>query len=194
MKLRNLLLTAALFLTAGIVSADVFDENDAGGFFWTNSANTSKLNITLTYYGQGGFTFAAYDPDQITDLNSTTWKNFQDNPNNYAGKIWLLNEGTNTIEFPSTVKTLGIAGMNGSSAQQVVYSTTNIKNNPGWKFYITQNYEILAFDMTADNGGGNYAAEITFGSPLPAPVVTLLIALGFGAAFVMYRNRRQVKA
>ena len=34
----------------------------------------------------------------------------------------------------------------------------------------------------------------TMGSPLPAPVVTLLIALGFGAALVMYRNRKQAKA
>ena len=32
------------------------------------------------------------------------------------------------------------------------------------------------------------------GAPLPAPVVTLLIALGFGAALVMYRNRKQAKA
>jgi len=32
------------------------------------------------------------------------------------------------------------------------------------------------------------------GSPLPAPVVTLLIALGFGAALVMYRNRKLAKA
>ena len=32
------------------------------------------------------------------------------------------------------------------------------------------------------------------GSPLPAPLVTLLIALGFGAALVMYRNRKQVNA
>ena len=34
----------------------------------------------------------------------------------------------------------------------------------------------------------------SMGAPLPTPVVTLLIALGFGAAFVMYRNRKQVKA
>lgn len=40
---------------------------------------------------------------------------------------------------------------------------------------------------------GIYGKE-SFGSPLPTPVVTLLIALGFGAAFVMYRNRKQVKA
>ena len=39
-------------------------------------------------------------------------------------------------------------------------------------------------------GGEPYTA----GSPLPAPVVTLLIALGFGAALVMYRNRKQARA
>ena len=34
-------------------------------------------------------------------------------------------------------------------------------------------------------------SEGTVGSPLPTPVVTLLIALALGAAFVMYRNRKQ---
>lgn len=37
-------------------------------------------------------------------------------------------------------------------------------------------------------------AKFVFGTPLPTPVITLLIALGFGAAFVMYRKHKQVKA
>jgi hypothetical protein len=37
-------------------------------------------------------------------------------------------------------------------------------------------------------------STVTQGQPLPAPVTTLLIALAFGGAFVMYRNRKQVKA
>lgn len=36
--------------------------------------------------------------------------------------------------------------------------------------------------------------EVVSGKPLPAPVVTLLIALAFGAVLVAYRNRKQAKA
>ena len=44
---------------------------------------------------------------------------------------------------------------------------------------------------------GSYVASgdgAHMGTPLPAPFVTLLIALGFGAALVMYRNRKQANA
>ena len=51
----------------------------------------------------------------------------------------------------------------------------------------------LAFGKSA-NADNRTDPEIAFGQPLPAPLATLLIALGFGAAFVMYRNRKQAKA
>lgn len=79
-----------------------------------------------------------------------------------------------------------------------VSSITNIANADGDLFYrITDENIFLAFGTATTNEEGavvrNGDPEIAFGQPLPAPLATLLIALGFGAAFVMYRNRKQAK-
>ena len=63
-------------------------------------------------------------------------------------------------------------------------------------FYARPDRNQVCFGILAagvESSGGNEGGE-TFGQPLPAPVVTLLIALGFGAALVFYRNRKQAKA
>lgn len=68
-------------------------------------------------------------------------------------------------------------------------------------FYIVDGYQngktgvegknyYLAFGDSA-NAEKRSDPEIAFGQPLPAPFATLLIALCFGAAFVIYRNRKQ---
>ena len=57
---------------------------------------------------------------------------------------------------------------------------------------LNKNY-YLAFGNSA-HADNRTDPEIAFGQPLPAPLATLLIALGFGALFVMYRNRKQAKA
>ena len=54
-------------------------------------------------------------------------------------------------------------------------------------------FGILAAGVESSGGGTDEGGE-TVGQPLPTPIVTLLIALAFGAAFVAYRNRKQVKA
>jgi hypothetical protein len=192
MKLRNLLLTAALFLTAGIASAEIFENEGAIG--WNNSTNSTKVDVTLTYYGQEGFTFAAYDTAKFSSLSSFTFQDLEKNPSKYEGSVWLLKAGENSIALSNGVESLGFIGTNGESPHLVFSANGNSAKK--WKFYVNDTMEVIAFDKTSDNGGGNYAAEITvqaFGAPLPAPVVTLLIALGFGAALVMYRNRK-VKA
>ena len=193
MKFRNLLATvatAALFLTAGIASAEIF-END-GNIGWNNSAHANTVTINLTYYGQEGFSFAAYDTSKFSSLDDFSFQDLEKNPANYEGSAWLLKAGTNTLTISSSVQSLGIIGTNGKSPHLVFSANGNSAKK--WKFYVTDSLELIAFDKTSDNGGGNYAAEITFGAPLPVPVVTLLIALGFGAALVMYRNRKQAKA
>ena len=70
------------------------------------------------------------------------------------------------------------------------------KNDYNWN--LTRSLMPLA---ALDTGNGHRVffgiygeASETVGSPLPAPVVTLLIALACGAGFVLYRNRKQVKA
>ena len=61
----------------------------------------------------------------------------------------------------------------------IVHVTSHIIDGDTWNKAV--------IDVTT--GGSN-----TVGGPLPAPVVTLLIALAFGGAFVLYRNRKQAKA
>ena len=84
--------------------------------------------------------------------------------------------------------------------------TVSLKSGQNWKtvdgnsyvfdfYFNTSNSSpsarIIFTPVEAGNGTGTDDTNSgTVGSPLPAPVVTLLIALGFGAALVMYRNRK----
>ena len=119
--------------------------------------------------------------------------------------VWLLNEpakgngkgesssAVTVIQLPegTSVEEFGVIEYNHS-----VFSDVNTTHN----FFFYTNDSVPAntvfYGKTySDSGSGNdKSAKVTFGQPLPAPVVTLLIALGFGAALVMYRNRKQAKA
>ena len=102
-----------------------------------------------------------------------------------------------------TTEMIGFAGRNGDG-KKLVFSPVNDPETNGFYFSDKKTNSILFF---GDNQfkNGQIKAQIMsgaafvdkggpMGAPLPAPVVTLLIALGFGAAFVMYRNRKQAKA
>ena len=195
MKLRNLVLTAALLLTSTFAVADIYEGDDS--IVWNNDKPNANISVTLKKVGQTGFQYAVYDTAKYDSLkDSFSFNDLKANPEKYKGSVWLLNEGKNHLYITTAVESLGIIGVNGNSGHYV-FSSNNVpaKNNGnGWLFYVDENLEVISFDATKDKGKGNYAAEITFGAPLPAPVVTLLIALGFGAALVMYRNRKQVKA
>ena len=99
---------------------------------------------------------------------------------------------------------IGIKGRNGSQ-NQIVYSADNDQATNKTHFSDKDTETVLFFGKNKfKNGqiaavitaGGSYIDGDggTIGQPLPTPVVTLLIALGFGAALVMYRNRKQLKA
>jgi hypothetical protein len=108
-----------------------------------------------------------------------------------------------SVSFDDTAyDQVGILGRNGSPKQKV----NSVENKPatnGSSFNYLATEKVLTFkngnDIKAailvnapvDGGSGNGGNQ---GAPLPAPVTTLLIALGFGAALVMYRNRKQAKA
>ena len=95
----------------------------------------------------------------------------------------------------NTTKYMGGYGEGVPVVDQLVFYQTN------YNWDLTRQLMPLA---ALDTGNGHrvffgiYGSESegggVVGSPLPAPVVTLLIALFFGAALVMYRNRKQVKA
>ena len=82
MKLHNILLTAALFLSAGIVSADVYNTDE--NFLWKNDTNSQSVTITLTKDGQTGFQYAAYDVAQYSSLSDFSFDDLNANPSKYA--------------------------------------------------------------------------------------------------------------
>lgn len=198
MKLRNFLATAALLFTATAAfaghSIDT-DKYDIADFTWSKPREAQKVNVNLVKNNddddQKTWSYAVYDTAYIDTFASDS--NLFGNIGSaaYAGKIWLLTEGDNLITLPAGVKELGIV-----SSHKATFSS----DNPSEKFLFyrtkaTISKDYVSFGKLDDNGHGNdHAADVTFGSPLPTPVVTLLIALGFGAAFMMYRNRKQVRA
>ncbi len=208
MKLHNLLLTAALFLTAGAAFASSEDYAD---YYWNNKDNWNKIDVTLTkFQQQTEFQYSVYDVDAYKDIMKTAEndgvKFANDNKKmeyalsklEEANKIWVLkdpgenNSMVTVINLPegTEVNNFGVIG------HQKVLSVPNVSNN--FYFYTTTDSPsntVFYGKLDSDEGhGNNKAAKITFGQPLPAPVVTLLIALGFGVALVMYRNRKQAKA
>ena len=204
MKLRNLLLTAALFLTAGIAFADSF-ENYAD-YSWNNKENWNKIDVTLTkFQNQEGFDYAVYDVDAYNEIVAGKTFNNENQKAKYAleelkkiNKVWDLRDpGKNNslVTVINLPKDTSVANF-GVIAKEKIYSVPNISNN--FYFYqlsSTPANTVYFGKLVSDSGEGNdKSAEVTFGQPLPAPVVTLLIALAFGGAFVMYRNRKHAKA
>ena len=220
MKLRNLLLSAALFLTAGIVSAiesatpeqnndPVFQKATEG--YWTVS-NVNNMDIVVIEKA-GGYNYALFGYNteskswtKLADLNSGTalsgndkaqysqmYKDFGGPGNSFNGaKVYELD-----VTFDNTnIDKIGILGWNGSLNQTVLSALNNPATN-GSIFTFLPKYD----NSVAFNNGGlkgivvvKDASYTPVGKPLPTPVVTLLIALGFGTALVMYRNRKQAKA
>lgn len=198
MKLSNLLLSAALLFTATAAfaghSIDT-DKYDISDFTWSKPQGTQQISINLIKNNddddQKSWSYAVYDTEYYDTFKSDS-KLFENiGTEAYAGKIWLLQEGDNVINLPEGVTELGIVSS---------HKTTFSGNNPSAKFLFyrtkaTITSDNVSFGKLDDNGSGNdHAADIAFGAPLPAPVVTLLIALAFGAAFMFYRNRKQAKA
>lgn len=206
MKLRNLLLTAALFLTAGIASAavvyedvynvdeateetprvkigeDIFFEIPQGNFYINNVIDEfgthrdlyGHILVSVSNPGSNKFTLLALEPFE------------------HAGSFWTadLNEGENEVYLPHEAgsKYAILVNDGGVSASPL--------NWPGGRdlSFSPESFSHEGRQTIVFNDQNGNKTTVTFGSPLPTPVITLLIALGLGAAFVMYRNRKQVKA
>ena len=217
MKLRNLLLVSALFLSASVAFAGSSSVSDL--LTMNRSEDTKTMNITMFRMNNGwDYTITAYtmgtngnlepyaattltktNPTPIaTNNNKTELNAFIDSlkisdSNIVSGlKQYALEAYQFTIPVPDNVVQIGITG---KDIADTIYNT--VANN-GAQFMVIDN--VIYFGKENWVGHYNNGAMFlggdtkTFGSPLPAPVVTLLIALGFGAALVMYRNRKQVKA
>lgn len=105
------------------------------------------------------------------------------------------------VTFGDNVESIGLIGGNNDKEGHLVYSYNNVTTKEMFFSAIDKDGNVLylgkdnwSASLKFNNGGVFMVEAGAFGTPLPTPVVTLLIALGFGAAFVMYRNRKQVKA
>ena len=169
--------------------ASAYDFSD---FVWENTSGSKNITVKLNQIHQNGFKYAVYNVDafEAGDIKPlSSWTQFLDTN---SGMVWQIQQGTNYVELPAGVTRLGVVAIT-----KGVYSSDNAEDQ--FLFYRlagsdSYNYHVSFGKVSDDHGKGNNRADITFGAPLPTPVVTLLIALALGSGFVMYRNRKQVKA
>ena len=160
-------LTSALLVVSNIASAAIVHEgNDKDTYSYQSAFKQKTIQVYVKEKAKG-FHFGVYSVD------GTKWD---------SGK---LKEGWNTVTVPADVTKIGAWGYNGSPSN-TVYSATKTTTN--FDFHLT---EVGTKTFVFSNKPGKTKGTVVIGSPLPTPVVTLLIALGLGAAFVMYRSRKQ---
>ena len=223
MKLRNLLLTATLFLAASFAFAG-HTQTAHESLSWDNPGAGSTLNVTL-FPMNNGWTYyvAGYDADN--NLISGTRTKLDAEDSTVLVNKYTSSEDVNAYVLPDAFSaseqaeikqyTHGIYEFAVSfSAENIdhygiiathpheISTVFNVPKNQGADYFslIHNDAGIVYYGkgQLAYNNGGIFLVDVnqpeTVGNPLPAPAVTLLIALAFGAAFVMYRNRKQVKA
>ena len=79
----------------------------------------------------------------------------------------------------------------GSSANDFVATNVSLKVNADSGYYTGYNNEnFFQLDFSQDPFDGMIEV-LVMGEPLPASTVSLLVALGAGAAFLLYHNRRR---
>ncbi len=226
MKLSNLLLTAALFVSATIAFAKPkVDMSNVSDFLtMERSESTNTLNIKMfrmnngwNYYVNGYTQGTGENADPVLSYRSLLSKDDQYLVSSDKSKIQKIIAGMENLpedvraglnqhaigiyEFSIPVTDdiieIGLAGGNGNGAfVESVWQRSATNGNDFWSIgdgniiYMGKGNWVGQYN----NGAMFLVGGEPFGAPLPAPVVTLLIALGFGTALVMYRNRKQVKA
>ena len=163
-------LTTALLVVSNIASAAIVHEGTEKNTYSYQSAFKTKTIQVYVKEKAKGFEFGVYS------VNGTEWDS------------GTLKEGWNTVTIPADVTKIGAWGVNGNDPKdkKIVYSATKTTTN--FDFHLT---EVGSKTFVFSNKQGSEKGYVVIGSPLPTPVVTLLIALGLGAAFVMYRSRKQ---
>ena len=222
MKFRNLLIVAALFLSAGVAFAKPKNDttNVSDFLAMERDENTNTLNIRMfrmnngwKYYvngytqGQNGnvlsYTSTLSSSNGVrVDGNGTSISavvagmNLPDDVaaglNQYAHSVYDF-----SIPITDEIVAISLSGGQGKGAfVESIWQRSATNGNDFWSIgddgliYMGKGNWIGQYNNGAMFLVGAGASE-TFGSPLPTPVVTLLIALGLGAGFVMYRGRKQ---
>ena len=218
--MRYFILTI-IFLAAGVVSAaptySEFDNYNDGNLL-INTAKETKGDVTsdvqsIQYNARNNYWLASvaeYEADGETLKKSPLYRatlsltvageeNLVYELYQIGGdwSVELKNNAAQTVQLPS------LSDMKDAKTSYGIRVSDNL-NEPQLLFssYRKDLYQTAFTHVgngTVDFTTGIHTdpskeAQFTFGSPLPTPVITLLIALGFGAAFAMYRNRKQVKA
>ena len=235
MKLHNLLLAAALFLSAGTAAFAVDPATPQQFFSIEKTDNMKTLDIYMFRMNEGwNYSISGYtaetpeggveddesEPTLVLSyksnlsgtqyLEAKTKKKVQafikamdknDLPEDTTLLASLNQHATSVYHFsvpiPEDVEEIGLVGGNGNgNTTDSIYNKSAIN---GSDFYVVDNVVYFGKAQWIDhyNNGAVFVVGVKgtpVGSPLPTPVVTLLIALGLGAALVMYRNRKQVKA
>lgn len=252
MKLHNLLLTSALFLSAGAAFA-------MNGGQAKKILNELSLTAQDSYsweaaapvtFEQDGKTYKTYSVLNVTMVRmngndnkvDTGWRYSVGGYASSEDTLWnktadqkLTDSIATKLDQPAYDASLYSANL---TAKQVEALDFYAKNHSGFSFQVSFDKPIEAFGLIGQEskesilnpedankfytvGGTNllyYGStnnypnngalflvsvgsktvevqkEVVSGKPLPAPVVTLLIALAFGAVLVAYRNRKQAKA
>ena len=198
--MRYFILTI-LFLAAGVVSAaTVYDGNLSINY---ESETSQRQKVVYNAYNNYWLTSEA--GQDVYRGSVSIWVGGEDEliyELFQVGGTWsTVLENTSLWQ---TVRLPDLATMKGAKPTYALRVSDNV-NEPNLLFRsyrddVYQTAFAYAGNSTVNFTTGNTSdpadktAQFRFGSPLPTPVVTLLIALGFGAAFMMYRNRKQVKA
>jgi len=182
--MRKLTLSAviasALLVVSNIASAAIVNTSE-GGFSYKNVEKSPSIIVTVDRADDAqGWQYGIY----YTKLDGTEYMSSN------------LKEGTTRITLPKGLKDVGVWAVNGGGnltapgvAKHIVYSFVNNETDPGFNFSMTEvGSNTFVFGKDSDGVKGTVTVS---GAPLPTPVVTLLIALGLGAAFVLYRSRKQ---
>jgi len=137
------------------------------------STVSSTENKTFGYLKNGTFVSLA---QAVSDAKVSTVGNAKV----AAIRLGEFNEN-DTIQF-------GINTNNGENNEFTPYSPFKIQSDPG--YYGGYNAESF-YQLDFSNDPFDGMIEIVIGEPLPAPVVTLIVALAAGALFLLYKNRKQ---
>ena len=206
------------------VSSNFFTINDlvedpVTNYTWTVPAkeNRTEFKATVIRYNKSAFAYNVFGASEAnagwSQTLSVSYKP-GDKPGTYVidtnntknllsySDVYEYNSETGKKQFLQRVYYFSVPYTEKSAADigvltESIYSTYN-QEDPKYFYRVSDQQYFLSFGKATTTSDGtiikNEDPQIAFGQPLPAPVTTLLIALGFGAAFVMYRNRKQVKA
>ena len=172
-----------IFGFAASLQAQDAGENPAKEFVKSGQYTTQLLNLVDTN-NEPGKTLTA----KLVKVPSVEGKTFG---YLYDGKfVSLGNAAESSVELPYDQLIQFGYGVADSENPDFEARTVSLKVSSDPGYYAAYNNDgFYQLDFSEDPFNGYF--EIVVGKPLPAPAVTLIVALGAGALLLLYKNRRQ---